>query len=237
MDRGLCLLGTDTAVGKTTVACGILRLAFRQGLALLPFKPVETGYDDAGPTDAARLATAAALPDLGPSAVTVYRFPQPVAPSIAARLAHRPIELDAITERARELLRAQNRLLVETAGGVLTPYGPGLTSASLVEHLVDIFAFDVLLVSATRLGTINQTALALDHLRHTRCRVLGVVLVDVDGHDTPDKPWNAAEISALSGASIVGTLRHCPSTDPDHLADAVAADLDLRPLFGGALSR
>jgi dethiobiotin synthetase len=235
MARGLCLLGTDTAVGKTTVACGILRLAFRKGLRLLPFKPVETGCDE-GPTDAARLARATGLSDLDPSSVTLYRFPQPVAPSVAARLAGRPIDLDTIVDRGRELLRAETRLLVETAGGVLTPYGPDLTSASLVERLVDVFAFDVLLVSANRLGTINQTALALEHLHRTRCGVAGLILVNVDGDDTPDRPWNAAEIRALTAVPLVGTLRHCPSDDPEHLADAVAADLDLRPVFGGALA-
>jgi len=236
MARGLCLLGTDTAVGKTTVACGILRLASRKRFPLFPFKPVETGTDDPGLTDAARLAAATARADLAPRSVTLYRFPQPLAPSVAARLAHQRIDQDAVIQRAQTLLDRQTGLLVETAGGVLTPYGPGLTSASLVQRLVNQFAFDVLLVSANRLGTINQTALALDHLRHVGCPLVGVVLVDVTAGDSPDRPWNAAEINALTGVPLLGTLRHCPSPDPDRLADAVDADLDLTALFGGALA-
>ena len=195
---------------------------------------METGCGQS-PTDADRLV-AAAHSDLSSSEVTVYRFAEPVAPSIAARLAARPIELSEILERARRLRAGASALLVESAGGVLTPYGSGLTSASLIERIASEFDLDVILVSANRLGTISQTALALSHLTRTRCRVLGVVLVDVSADRSPDHPYNAAEIHTLTQARILGTLRHCPNGDPDRIADALAADVDLRPLLGGALS-
>ena len=234
--RGLCLLGTDTAVGKTTVATGILRLATRSQQPMFPFKPVETGCLQI-PTDGDRLV-AAAEGKLPPSDVTLYRFPDPLAPSIAARLAGEPIDLLRILDHARRLLAstASPALLVESAGGVLTPYGYGLTSASLIQSIASEFGFDVLLVSANRLGTISQTALALDHLSRAGCRVAGVVLVNVSAAPSPDQPYNAAEIHALTRARILGTLRYCPDGDPDRIADALAADVDLRPLLGGALS-
>jgi dethiobiotin synthase len=206
-------------------------------LPLRPFKPVETGCAHP-PTDADRLAAAANLrPGPPPSEVSLYRFLDPLAPSVAARLAAQPIELPLILDRTRRLLAAGAALLVESAGGALTPYGPGLTSASLVERIASDFGFDVLLISANRLGTISQTALALDHLSRIGCRVAGVVLVDVSADPSPDQPHNAAEIHALTPVPILGTLHHCPGSDPDHLADALATDVDLSPLLGGALSR
>ena len=231
---GLCLLGTDTGVGKTTLGMGLLRLAKRNGVRLLPYKPVETGCTSS-PTDVDRLVHAAADP-LHPAAQAgTYQFEEPIAPSIAARRTGQRIDLDVVIRRATELVAAGASPLVETAGGVLTPYGPRLTSSSLVETLVEHFAFDVLLVTANRLGTINQTALALAHLAGTRCRAAGVVLVDVDGVSTPDRPFNADEIQAMTGARILGTLRHCATASPDAIADAVAADIDLRSVLDGAL--
>jgi dethiobiotin synthetase len=232
---GLCLLGTDTGVGKTALGAGLLRLARRRGVRLRPYKPVETGCAST-PTDVARLVEAAA--DSGVTAETAgtYRFDAPVAPSVAARLAGRIIDPGLILRRARELMVPGGQLLVETAGGLLTPYGPSFTSTSVAELLFDHFAFDVLLVTANRLGTINQTALAVSYLAGTRCRLAGVVLVDVSAEHTPDHPFNGAEIHALTGARILGTLRHCAPPTADAVADALAADVDLRPILGGALA-
>lgn len=239
ISAGICLLGTDTGVGKTSVACGLLRLALRRNLCLRPFKPVETGCTSGLPTDGERLITASRRPDPATPpdpGVTIYRFSEPVAPSVAARLAGQRIDLDLIADRVATFLGDGAPLLVETAGGVMTPYGPRVTSASIVQHLSDRFGFDILLVSANRLGTINQTALALDHLTRAGLPVTGVVLTDVTADHSPDRPYNAAEIRALTGTRILGTLRHCPSLDADALADAAAADLDLRPILNGALA-
>ena len=59
--RGLFVTGTDTGVGKTLVATGLLRYARRVGLTPIPFKPVETGCDPK-PLDALCLWRAAAPP-------------------------------------------------------------------------------------------------------------------------------------------------------------------------------
>lgn len=228
--RGLLLVGTDTGVGKTSVGVGLLRLAYRKKFRLIPFKPVETGCDPAA-QDATRLCAAAPLSDLAPTDVCPLRFTPPVAPSVAARLAGRPIEEHALRQHASLLIRRGDALLVESAGGLLTPYAPGLTSVSLA----DLFDIDVLLVSANRLGTINHTALALAELARRRVRLAGLVLVNVNGISSPDQPHNAAEIAALSGVAALGTLRYSATTDPDSLADALLEDVNLAGLFGGAL--
>lgn len=229
--RGLLLVGTDTGVGKTTVACGILRLAHRRQFRLLPFKPVETGCTPTA-ADARRLCDAAALPDLLPADICPVQLPAPLAPSVAARLARRPISTDELLAAGHALAKRGDALLIESAGGLLTPYGPGVTSASLAE----LFDIEVLVVAANRLGTINHAALALAEVGRRRLRLAGIVLVDVSSLPGPDHPFNASEIEALTGISPLGTLRHCPTLDPNALADAVAADLDLSKLLQGALA-
>jgi dethiobiotin synthetase len=231
---GLLVCGTDTGVGKTTVACGLLRLARRRGLRLVPFKPAETGHTESsgGPSDAQRLCDAAALPGLSTEDICPFRFADPVAPSVAARMAGTAIDAGALLKAASALRRRGDALLVESAGGLYTPYGAGITSATLSE-LLDI---DILLIAANRLGTINHTALALAEIHRRRLRFAGVVLVDTAAEPSPDRPHNAGEIQALTGVRPRGTLPHCSGAGPDEIADTLAAHVDLDGLLAGALA-
>ena len=234
--RGLLLLGTDTGVGKTIVGCGLLELAHRRGLRLIPYKPVETGCAPS-PADAQRLlaaysSSAHGFPGLSLTDVCSYAFGPPVAPSVAARLANSPISAAVLRHKASALAERGDALLVEAAGGVLTPYGPDLTAASLATLL----ELDVLLVAANRLGTINHTALAVAEIRHRRLPLQGIVLVNVAPESQPDQTHNATEIAALTGLAPLGTLAYVPIPVPGAIADRIAADLDLRPLLEGRLA-
>jgi dethiobiotin synthetase len=230
--RGLLVVGTDTGVGKTTLSRGLLRLAQRRSLRLVPYKPVETGCVPHA-HDALALCEAAALPGLHPDQVCPFQFPEPVAPSVAARLAGAtPPSEELLLAHAKTLLARGDALLVESAGGLLTPYAAKLTSASLAR-LLDI---DILLVGANRLGVINHAALALSEIHHLNLSLAGLVLVNVSAGVSPDLAHNASEITALTGIVPLGTLRHCDATDTDQLADAVNEDIALEPLFDGALA-
>jgi dethiobiotin synthetase len=229
--KGLLVAGTDTGVGKTTVARGLLALARRRGLALVPFKPAETGFD-AATSDAAKLLDASGRSDLALADVCPFPLSEPVAPAVAARLAGITLLPATIVNAARRMASRGAALLIEAAGGILTPYGPAFTAATLAE-LLDI---DVLIVAANRLGTINHTALTVAELRRRRLRCAGLILVDTSAAATPDRPFNAAEIAASSGLVPLGTLRYCPSpVTADEIADALLADVRLDGLLAGAL--
>jgi len=248
--RGLLLLGTDTGVGKTTVGRGLLQLAHQRGLALVPFKPAETGCTP-DPADARDLLQAASFCDchnahgaaahhadlsrvraLTADDICPYRFPEPITPSAAARAAGVVIDPARIRATAHRLAASGDALLVEGAGGVLSPYGPDFTGATLAEQL----ALEVLLVAANRLGTINHTALAVAELRRRALPLRGIVLVDVTAQGGPDRADNAREIAALTGVRPLGVLGYTPVPAPLALASRVAADLDLRGLFDGRLA-
>ena len=227
---GLILLGTDTGVGKTTLACGLLHLARLNAFPLVPYKPAETGCNPR-PEDAVRMLDAAGIADLTVADVCPYPLRTPVAPSVAARLEGRLIEKAVLLERAAALSSRGRPLLVEGAGGILTPYAPGLDGATLAE----LFDLDVLLVSANRLGTINQTRLALEALDRRGLRCRGFALVDVSPVPGPDSATNVREIQAATGASTLGILRFVAEPTPVNLASAVKTDLDLSLILDGAL--
>src|SRR5205814_544908 len=79
------IAGTDTGVGKTTVAVGLARLALRGGRTPIPYKPVETGCDPQ-PADALRLWEAA-RPPTTLAETCPYPLALPAAPAAAASAA------------------------------------------------------------------------------------------------------------------------------------------------------
>jgi len=103
--------------------------------------------------------------------------------------------------------------------------------------LAGLLDLDVLLVSANRLGTINQTLLALEALDHRKLHCAGIVLVNVAATEGPDARTNATEIQSMSGRKPLGVLRFVSELTPQALGCAARADLDLSTILGGTLQQ
>jgi dethiobiotin synthetase len=213
---GLFISGTDTGVGKTTVACAFLRLAKTRGHRLVPFKPAETGCSP-DPEDAFRLWDAAETA-VARDAICLYPLPLPAAPQAAAAHAGVAISLEAILQRADDLGQNGDGIVAEGAGGLLVPYAPGVTGVDLARAL----GLPILLVARTALGTINHTALSIFEMRRQGLPLAGVLLVDTVSSRQPHQDSNVALIEELTGVRPLGTFPYIKTTAPDHLAHALA---------------
>ena len=221
---GIFLLGTDTGVGKTSVAVALLHILTSRGARPVPFKPVETGARPI-PTDAARLLSASRRTDIPLQIVCPITFQEAVAPAAAS--AAFPISLSTLISHARHAATYGSPLVVESAGGVLSPYAPTLTSLDLATAL----GFPVLLVARNGLGTINHTALAVAEIRRRPVTFLGTVLVTTAPEPSPDQSSNLSLIAASTGHVPLGILPYVPSQTPADLSAALTANVDLRPVF------
>jgi dethiobiotin synthetase len=214
---GLFIAGTDTGVGKTCVAAAILRHAHSQGRRLIPFKPVETGASPR-PTDSLQLHTAA-VTSVPPDLICLYPLALPAAPQAAAAHAGVSISAEQIVERARHLASLGSGLIVESAGGLLVPYRPGLTGADLASLL----GLPVLLVARTALGTINHVALTVHELHRRRLPIAGLILVQTGQDRQPHEETNLELIRQLTGITALATLPYLSRTTADDLAQALVA--------------
>lgn len=208
--------GTDTNVGKTYVACALALALRRAGRRVAVAKPVETGVADQ-PNDALRLKEAAgdesSLDDVCP-----LRFRAPLAPTAAARLERRSIDVDALTAWIETRRRGADVLIVEGAGGLLVPLSGTVTFADLAVRC----GLPVLIVAANRLGTVNHTALTARVAMAAHLDVRGFVLSRPTAVVDQSQIGNAYEIQALTGLRCRGQLDHV--ADPIHAADRI--DLD-----------
>lgn len=223
---GVFVAGTDTGVGKTVCGVALLRLARRLGLTPAPYKPVETGCDP-HPDDALRLLSASDHRGLSLGDVCPYPFSAPLAPAVAAAAVNRHIALGELIAGAARVAERASFLLVEPAGGLLSPYSPELTAADLAAAL----GLPILLVARNGLGTINHTALSIAELRRRALPLAGLIMVNTTRTSSPDRPHNADMIAALTGVRALATLPFIAGAPPDALADALQEQVDATTLF------
>lgn len=210
--------GTDTGVGKTIVMAAVAATATSSGLRVAVVKPCQTGMALGEEPDAdvvARLAAPA-------SSTTLFSYPDPLAPSTAARVAGLPtLPLGSVLGVATSMAAQHDVVLIEGAGGLLVSLGSGgWTIADLAVSL----GATAIVVARPDLGTLNHTALTLQALEERDVEhrlVLG---------SWPASPelvhrTNLRDLPALSGVLPAGAGRLPPDEFQRSARDWLSAEL------------
>jgi dethiobiotin synthetase len=209
---GLFITGTGTEVGKTHVAALVVRDLLAAGVRVGVYKPVASGCrlvdGELVSDDAIALWEAAGRP-LTPADVCPQRFEAPLAPHLAARVEGKRVDAALLRAGAEVWRGAYDVLLVEGAGGLMSPLSDDDYNADLA---IDLGA-PLIVVAADRLGVINDTlqtvitASVIDSLRPGRAlRIAGVVLNEATRDGDPSRATNAAEVGARVGPPLVARV-------------------------------
>lgn len=169
----LFITGTDTAVGKTVFAALSTVYLRQNGFRVAALKPLCSG----GREDA-RVLHAAAGKVLSLDAVNPWHFRAALAPVLAARREKRQVRLRAVVAHVRRIAKKFEVVVVEGAGGLLSPLGEDFDSRDLLLAL----GATPIIVCANKLGAVNQVRLVLTALPAAARRMARVVLVN------PPKP-------------------------------------------------
>jgi len=175
------ITGTNTGVGKTVLTALLARHLRERCVNAAALKPVCSG-DRA---DACALYAAAAgaltLDEINP-----WHFRAPVAPLLAARREHRRVALADVLAHVRAMQKRFDVVLIEGAGGLLSPLGENFDSRKLIAAL----RATPMVVCPNRLGAVNQILLTLAALPRSASRRARVVLM------SPSKPDAATPTNA-----------------------------------------
>lgn len=203
MSRSLLVTGTDTGIGKTVVAAGLAAALRRAGLDLGVMKPVASGARRGVSDDAVYLRKTAGVDD-PLSLVNPLLFKAPLAPSVAAAVENRRVDLRPVRAAWRELLRRREGLVVEGVGGLLVPIRPRWT----VAHFAKAFRLPLVIVTRPKLGTLNHTALTALAARAFGLKVFGLIVNFAEPGRGDPRTWSALE--SETRLPILGVVPHRP---------------------------
>jgi len=226
--RGIFVTGTDTGVGKTVVACALVRGLVALGQKVAVMKPVASGAE---PTpeglrnaDALALAESSNVP-LAYAQVNPYCFEPAVSPHIAAKEAG--IEVDTLRIRHDyDALAAQaDWVVVEGAGGWFAPVSDSQTMADLAWAL----SVPALLVVGLRLGCLSHAQLTRLAIEARGVRFAGWIASGVDPR-LARSPENLAALTRWLGEPPLAVIPHLGGADAALTLTQGAARLAQREL-------
>ena len=156
MKRVLFITGTDTGIGKTFLAVRLVKQLRASGMNAAGLKPICSG----GRSDA-KQAFEAIRGALSLDEINPWHFKAAIAPLLAARQERKQVKLSQVTAHVRKLQKQFDVLVVEGAGGLLSPLGENFDSRDLIVALRAI----PIIVAPNRLGVVNHVLLTLEVLQ------------------------------------------------------------------------
>ncbi|WPP45106.1 dethiobiotin synthase [Pseudomonas sp. AN-1] len=225
MTAAFFIAGTDTEIGKTTIAAGLLHAARSRGLSTAAAKPVASGCERTPQGlrngDALALLGECSLA-LDYAEVNPFAFEPAIAPHLAAREVGVELTVDALLPPVRQVLaRSADFALVEGAGGWRVP----LAGRESLSDLAVALRLPVILVVGVRLGCINHAVLTAEAIARDGLNLAGWVANLVDPA-TSRLDENLATLTERLPAPCLGRVPRLAEASPA----AVAAHLDLAPL-------
>ncbi len=219
--RGIFVTGTDTEIGKTSIAAAIVGLLAKGGQRVAGLKPVAAGMstiDGERINDDVHALRAASAPGLSLSAdeIAPYQFDAACAPHVAAALEGRRIERTRVLAAIEAAAARSDRVVVEGVGGFRVPLDPasGWDSTDLARDL----GFPVLLVVGLRLGCINHALLTAEAIHARGLKLCGWVANTVD----PAMTYASATLDTLAlglgRAPCLGLVPRLPQPTPEAIA-------------------
>ena len=162
--KTLFVTATNTNVGKTYTTIKLIESLAKQGISVGVCKPIETGVEEE-PLDAKALLSVVQrynpnFKPLQPKDITAYIFPLPASPFSAD--IYKEIEINRIKNKINELKKLCNLLIIEGAGGLMVPITKEYKMIDLAQELESM----VLLVTPSKLGSINDTLLSIEALKN-----------------------------------------------------------------------
>lgn len=167
--------GIGTDIGKTFLVENLCRI-LPNAMAI---KPIASGFIDGDEnSDSAKILSALgqknSLENI--NAITPWRFSEALSPHFAAEIFGAKIDFAEVTNFCQQkILEAKNSdrfLLIEAAGGVMTPINNEKTFLDLVAEL----KIPLLLVSANYLGAISHTLCAVEALKARGVEVAKIIV-------------------------------------------------------------
>jgi dethiobiotin synthetase len=155
VQRIIVITGTDTGVGKTVLTALLGAHLPANDSSVAALKPICSGGRDDARVLRRALGGVLTLDEINP-----WHFRAALAPLLAARKERKRVELREVVAHVRAMAQRFETVVVEGAGGLLSPLGEGFSTRELIAAL----GAEVIVVARNQLGLINHVRLTLEAL-------------------------------------------------------------------------
>jgi dethiobiotin synthetase len=229
--KGVFITGTDTEIGKTTVAASLASLLRLSGWNVGVMKPFATGtrvfstkYKS---KDSALLARAAQVNDPDKE-VNPFFYSVPTAPFTAAKImSEKEPSLEDALRICQKLAAKHNFMIVEGIGGIMVP----LTKEKCVLHFAKSLGLPTIIVAGSELGTINHTLLTVKICNDFGLNLLGIIINGMPAKASLLKKQTVETIRELSKVRILSVIPYIRKNTEKNLCRILGNDLDVNKIL------
>ena len=203
--KSFFVTGIDTGIGKTVFTSALAHLMRNSGVNVGVMKPFATGVsrNNAIQSEDVELLLKYSGCSDDQKLVNPYFFTIPTSPFMAAKKLEKTIDVDLVLSLFEKLQSLHDVVLVEGIGGIMTP----ILKDYFVVDLIKDLHLDALLVSGTKMGSVNHTMLTIEACKKYGIKIAGLALsqTDVDGYSLDDLEFN---LVSLSGIDVLCKIPH-----------------------------
>ncbi len=231
-DKIFFVTGIDTNVGKTLVSLLLLISFKKRGLDAGYMKPVETGVK-IGENGAKNYLDGEFIKLYGgltddPDVITPYTFQSPLSPYAAMKKEGKELCIKEILFKFYDLNKIHEYMLVEGAGGMLVP----LKKNHFIIDIAKYIDADVILVTKSGLGMINQTLLNIEYAKSRDIRISGIIINNALNENDESLLSNKEILSEFTDVPIIGDIPHISNFKNTSLLDDFALNyIDLNKIL------
>jgi len=224
--KGIFITGTDTEIGKTTIARSLALISRNSGRDVGVMKPFATGkrvYSTKYKSkDSALLAKAAQVKDLDEE-INPFFYSVPTAPFTASKIqSKKEPSLENALRIYQKLAAKHDFMIVEGIGGIMVP----LTKKHYVAHFAKLLGLPTLIISGPKLGTINHTLLTVKVCRDFGLNILGIIINGMPSEASRLKTQTIETISQLSKQRILSIIPLLKNASIKQLSNILQRDLN-----------
>ena len=218
------ITGTDTDVGKTYVAAGLVAAIQKNGINVGIMKPFAAGTQEKigyKSKDVQILAEAAHVKD-DENLVNPYFFPIPASPYTVTQNLGIQVDVSIAINCFKKLKTIHDVLFVEGMGGVMTP----ILDDYFITNLIKDMNLETIVVCSSRIGTVNHTIMTCKICQNFGIKIRGIIINNLDKQGYPINELKR-DLESLTGIPVIGSIPFIQDFTIDKISEIVSKEIDI----------